>query len=203
MRYVLAAFGAFIFVLIAFFLFRDSDWEIKNNPPENNTIVAFGDSLVDGVGATPGNDFVSVLSRQIGREIINHGVPGDTTRMGLQRIDEVIEEEPGVVIVVLGGNDALKRVKREETETNLRAITRTLQESGSLVILTGVRGGIFGDPYDEMYEEVAREEGAVYIPNILAGILGKADLTFDQIHPNDAGYRIVAERIYEVLREYL
>jgi lysophospholipase L1-like esterase len=134
---------------------------------------------------------------------VNLGVPGDTSETGLLRVEEVIIEDPGIAIVLLGGNDALRRVPLEETRTNLTEIVRTIRENGTLVILVGVRGGILGDPYDEMYEEVAEAEGTAFVPNVLAGILGKADLTYDQIHPNDAGYEMVAERIYEVLKEYL
>src|SRR5206468_2546588 len=85
-------------------------------PTAGQTIVAFGDSLVEGHGATPGHDFVSVLSRRLGVPIINAGRSGDTAEAALSRLEQaVLARNPRVVIVLLGGNDFLRRVPREET----------------------------------------------------------------------------------------
>lgn len=192
---VLVALGAF-----AIFLFtRSASPELVNYPPKNEVIVAFGDSLVEGIGSTPGNDFVSLLSEQLGAKVINEGVAGDTTAQGLVRIDAVQKHDPGIVLLLLGGNDALRRIELETTERNLATIIQELQYDGALVVLLGVRGGLIGDPYDDMYEALSERYGTVYIPNVLSGILLKPELTADQIHPNDKGYRIVADRVYEAL----
>lgn len=203
---ILIGIGCFLVVVPGFFLvdrFARSSWEIVNIPPKNDTIVAFGNSLVSGVGATKENDFVSLLGKKTGREIVNLGVPNDTTADGLRRIDEVLTRDPGVVIVLLGGNDALRKVPREGTRRNLAEIIVTLEENGSVVLLLGVRGGLLGDPFDEMYRELAEFYGTAYVPDVLEDILLKGELTEDQIHPNDEGYAIVAERVYKALRPLL
>lgn len=183
-------------VSVAIIIFHQTP--ITNYPPKNTTVVAFGDSLVEGVGATEGNDFISVLARKIGRPIINLGVRGDTSADGLLRIDEVLDEDPGIVVLLLGGNDALRRIPEETTKKNLESIIETLQKNGSLVILLGVRGNILGSSRDDMYEELSEKYDMPYVEDVLDGILLHTELMHDGIHPNDAGYAIIADRLYEV-----
>ena len=75
----------------------------------------FGDSLVEGVGATAGNTLPDQLGKSIGISILNYGVSGDTTRDGLARLSPALKENPKVAIILLGGNDFLKKIPREET----------------------------------------------------------------------------------------
>lgn len=186
---------------VAYFIFRGDN--ITNYPPKNQTIVAFGDSLVEGVGASAGNDFVSVVARTLGKEIINRGKSGDTTADGLARIDDVLAEDPGIVIVLLGGNDALRRVPKKDTFANLGAIIERLQATGAVVVLLGVRGGILGDGYAEDYETLAETYHTAYVSNVLEGLITNPEFMHDGIHPNDQGYAIVAGRVAEVLQTVL
>ncbi len=175
----------------------------RNFPPKNPTIVAFGDSLVSGQGASAGKDFVSQLSVLLQRPIINRGVPGETTAQGRARLPEITAEGVGTVIVLLGGNDYLKRIPEDETFENLRVIVTTLQSSGSMVVLLGVRGGLFNDHYDARFEALAKETDALYVPDVLRGLIGDASLMSDAVHPNDAGYQRIAQRVFEELAPYL
>ncbi len=177
------------------------DAPITNYPPKNEKIVAFGDSLVFGTGATKGGDFVSLVGRRLQRPVVNLGVPGDTTADGLVRADDVIAEDPGVVLLLLGGNDYLRRIEKETTEANLAKLMRMFQDRGAVVVLLGVRGGILIDGRDDMYRALAEEYGAVYVEDVLDGIFGDATLMYDGIHPNDAGYAIIAERLVAVFEE--
>lgn len=183
------------------FSMRDTS-HISNYPPKNETIVAFGDSLVFGQGATTGADFVSRLGAILGRDIINLGVSGDTTERGLSRLEEVLEKDPGTVIVLLGGNDFLRRIPLETTRSNLATIIEALKANGSVVVLLGVRGNLLGDSADAMYEELSKTYGTVYVPDVLDGLLLKPELMSDGIHPNDAGYKHIAERLARVFEEY-
>lgn len=176
----------------------------KRYPTSGSTIVAFGDSLVEGVGASAGNDLVSILSRDIGEEIINAGRSGDTTAAALERLErDALDRDPRVVIVLLGGNDALRRIPRDETERNLATIIDSIQDRGAAVILVGVRAGLFTDEYKKMYRNLASKKGTHYIPNILDGVFGDPRLMSDTIHPNDVGYAIMAERIEPLLLEVM
>lgn len=177
-------------------------WLGKSTPiPEvqNDTIVFFGDSLVAGYGATLGNSLPEQLSLLLNRPVINMGVSGDTTADGLARLDEVISRNPGLVIVLLGGNDALRKVSQDKTEANLRQIIEALQATGSAVVLVGIRSGLFGDRYDSMYEELASSYDLILVPDALSGLITRPEYMADTIHPNDAGYALLAERIYQAV----
>ncbi len=200
--HILVLFAGIAVIAGAFFIFMGSD-KVTNYPPKEGSIVAFGDSLVAGYGSTKGNDFVSLLSKGLGEEIINLGVSGDTTAGGLARIDSALNREPKITILLLGGNDFLRKVPREETFSNLRTIISKLQERGSIVVLLGVRGGLLSDSADGYYKDLAEETGSAYVEDILDGLFGDARYMSDSIHPNDAGYLKIAERLYPVLRNLL
>lgn len=175
--------------------------EVTNFPQSGTTIVAFGDSLVEGVGTSPGRTFVDVLSARVGEEILNLGISGNTTSDGLVRLDEVLVEDPRIVIVLLGGNDALRSVDPDVTFGNLRAIIEELQREGVAVLLVGAPGGIrHPKTYEREFKKLAEDYGTAYVPNILKGLLGRPQYMADAIHPNDAGHVIMADRIEPGLR---
>jgi acyl-CoA thioesterase I len=200
-RKVLYGLGILVLVIATFLFFGKE--KITNYPPKEGPIVIFGDSLVAGVGASKGNDLASILSKKIGEPIENFGISGDTTEQGLSRIDTVLERKPRITIVLLGGNDFLRKVPIEETFSNLRTIIDKLQASGSIVLLLGVRGGLLTDQFDSYYEDLAQETGSAYVPNVLSGLLADSRYMSDAIHPNDAGYSRIADRVYPVLKELL
>lgn len=173
-------------------------------PTAGETVIAFGDSLVAGVGASTGRDIVSLLSARVGVTIVNAGRSGDTTGSALARLDSaVLSRRPRVVIILLGGNDVLRRVPQAETFANLGAIVHRIRARGAAVILAGLSFGVFSDAYGDGYEDLARRTSSGLVPDILAGILGHPDLMADQIHPNERGYKIMADRIEPVLRDLL
>lgn len=194
--------GIIVIILVSgvlFLMFGGGNDSIKNYPPRAGVVAAFGDSLVFGTGASAGKDFVSVLSEQIGKPIENFGIPGDTTEMALARIDTVIDRHPSVVLVLLGGNDYLRRLPREQTFKNLDAIVSRLQDDGAVVLLLGVRGGIVSDGFESKFEALSKRKQTAYVPDILDGLLGNSKLMSDEIHPNDEGYSLIAKKIYPVL----
>ena len=201
-RYVLAA-AAVSIAAVAVYLFFFNTAPIANYPSAGTDIVAFGDSLVAGTGSSDGHDFVSLLSGAIGQPIVNLGVPGDTTADGLARINGLDAYKPKVVLLLLGGNDYLKRIPQEQTFANLAAIIKDIQSRGAIVLLLGVRGGLFGDHFSSGFEDLRDTYHTAYVSNVLDGLLGDKQYMSDQVHPNDAGYRLIAERIAPVLKELL
>lgn len=189
--------------ILLFVLFNKENTTIKNYPPKNYTVVAFGDSLIRGVGATEGSDFISLLTKETGIPIENLGVPGDTTRLAINRIDSAINRDPGIVILLLGGNDALRGITKDETVKNLDFIIKKLQENGALVILLGIKGGLIDDPYKEMFEYLSKENGTFYVSNVLDGLFGKPKYMSDPIHPNNEGYKIISNRVLPILQKAL
>ncbi len=174
--------------------------DVANYPSTGTDVIAFGDSLVAGTGSTPQHDFVSVLSGKAGVPIVNLGVPGNTTAQGLARLEELDPYRPRIVLLLLGGNDYLQKVPIDATFANLAKIIENLQARGAMVVLLGVRGGVFGDPYGSEYEKLSRRYRTAYVPDVLDGLLGKRQYMSDPVHPNDAGYALIAERIYPVLK---
>jgi lysophospholipase L1-like esterase len=200
MKWFLAV-GGTVLLLVAGFFFFDGTPDIPK-PTREGPIVAFGDSLVYGIGSSRGG-FVKILEESIGEPIVNKGVPGDTTESGLLRLGEVIALKPRIVIVLLGGNDYLKRVPHDETFANLASIIERLQNDGAAVLLLGVRGGVLRDNFAERYEMLAEEYNTAYVHDVLEETLGAPGYMDDQIHPNDRGYRVIADRIQPVLAAML
>jgi len=103
-----------LFNILLFFLLSGCgrDVQLKNFPPQNRTICCFGDSLVYGTGASSTKEsYPSVLGEITGLEVTNWGTPGDTTAQALPKCNEIPKQSFGIVIVTLGGNDILQRVR--------------------------------------------------------------------------------------------
>lgn len=193
---VLTAAAVIVLVGLVWMLWPQSFSHVENLESRGSEIIAFGDSLTAGYGAGAGEDYPSKLSAISGIVVTNAGVSGDTTESALKRLDQdVLDGDPRIVIVGLGGNDYLRSIPLSTTEANLRTIINRIQNRGAMVVLLGFRFPSLNANYGVMYERVAEEEGALFIPDILDGIMGDASLKSDSIHPNARGYEIVAERV--------
>lgn len=169
---------------------------------DGDTIVAFGDSLTHGTGTSLEQAYPAVLSSLIQRTVVNAGVPGETTSEGLERLPDILEEhQPKLVLLCLGGNDMLRRQNNGQTESNLRAMIQSIRAKGANVVLIGVpEPKLFSGP-PELYEKLADEFGLPYEGEIFNDVLKDNSLKSDPIHANAAGYKVVAERLAELLKE--
>ena len=193
-------------VLVALLGYRYlvSDPKVRNARPQGENIICFGDSLTAGTGAATGMDYPSQLARMIGRPVIHAGLPGATTAGALARLEQdVLSRSPRIVLITIGGNDLTHGVDRDVFSRNLQTIVTRLQASGALVVVGGIEMPLRDRGFREAYQEVAKRTGAILIPNIFQGILGRPDLMSDPIHPNTAGYTLMAERFREAIRPYL
>src|SRR5262249_26774916 len=145
----------------------------------------------------------ALLSRSLGVPILNLGVSGETTADGLRRLDAVARQQPRVVLLCLGGNDALNRVPLANTVANLGIIIDRLQAESSFVVLIGIRSASLHDRNEKAFARLAREKRALYVPDFLKGLAFKPVYMSDAIHPNDEGYKRFAERMEKVLRPLL
>jgi lysophospholipase L1-like esterase len=114
-----------------------------------------------------------------------------------------MDKNPRLVIVLLGGNDFLRQVPIDDTRKNLEAIVQRIQERGAMVVITGMKLGLFTDEYGAMMENIAEKFGALLVPQVTKGILSDSKLKSDPIHPNGAGYRLIAERVAEKVKPLL
>ena len=169
-------------------------------------VLAFGDSITAGLGAGPGEDFPARLAAATGWQVVNAGVSGDTAREARERLAPLLDKwQPELVIVELGGNDFLRQTPAARVGGYLREIVRDAQASGASVALVAVprlsllRASVGALSDSPVYADIAAEEGVILIPDVLADILSDAGLRADEIHPNTAGYRQLAEGIREAL----
>lgn len=176
--------------------------------PPGATVLVLGDSISFGTGAEKGQDYPTLLAGNTGWNIINAGVPGDTTTDGLERLPALLEEHnPKFVVVELGGNDFLNHQPLTQTETNLKGILGTIKARGIPVVMLAVptpdlMGAAFGNLSDApLFERVGKETDTPVIPHVLAHVLTKNALKSDQIHPNAAGYRQVEVELREALKD--
>ncbi|HXO19834.1 MAG TPA: GDSL-type esterase/lipase family protein [Thermoanaerobaculia bacterium] len=172
-------------------------------PPPNldspgRSIVCFGDSITAGVGAGPGRTYPDFLAARLRRSVVNAGVSGDTAADGLARLSDVLAEDPWLVIVELGGNDLLRQVPIEKTESDLRAIVERLLKARVLPVLVEVHGP-FGGRHRDLYERLGREYRTPIVEDVLSNILRDPALKSDEIHPNARGYEKLAAAVAETV----
>jgi acyl-CoA thioesterase-1 len=181
---------------------------------DDRVIVVLGDSLTAGLGVAPEEAYPALLEGRLRRagfayRVVNAGVSGDTSAGGLRRLDWVLRTRPEIVIVALGANDGLRGVPVDALRDNLTAIVTRLQASGARVLLAGMRlppnyGAAYADAFAETFRDVARRTSAAFLPFLLEGVGGEPALNqTDGIHPNVAGQRAVADRIWPSLQPLL
>jgi len=176
------------------------------------TIMLYGDSLMAGYGLNQNENLSSALSAKFSLKetavlIINASVSGNTTSNGLARLDWSLGESPNIVILCLGANDMLRGIDPKYIKENLNTMISKINESGSKVILAGMRspksmGGIYQQSFDQMYREIAEEHDLTFMPFLLEGIaLEKKYLQNDYKHPNALGIQVMANNLYPYILE--
>jgi lysophospholipase L1-like esterase len=170
--------------------------------PEGSTILAFGDSLTLGVGTDKMNSYPSVLSALSGRQVVNAGVSGETTERGLARLPEQLSQtNPDLLILLEGGNDILRNNDFAATKRNLAAMIELAQNRGVQVVLLGVPEKRLFLGVAPFYADLAEDYQLVFEDQLVATLLRNSDYKSDPIHLNAKGYRVLAEKIHELLQD--
>jgi acyl-CoA thioesterase-1 len=179
--------------------------------------LAFGDSLYAGYGLGQGESLPDAIqqrlrARGIDGELINAGVSGDTTAGGRRRLTYTLDQldrKPDLVLLGLGGNDALRQVDPAETRANMEAMLDELERRGIPVILTGMLappnlGPDYAGQFNSIWPDLARKHDAVLDPFILQGVIGNRSLMLpDGVHPNAAGVSRIADRVAPLIESQL
>jgi acyl-CoA thioesterase I len=199
--------GILFFVFYCFFVIvlpGCAKREIKNLHSKGKTIVCLGDSITFGYGADPQGDYPALLAKMINLPIVNAGIDGDTSVEALARLQsDVLDREPFMVIVELGGNDFLRKIPLEDTLSNMKKIIDAIQAKGAMVAVVDISTSMIFREYGSAFYKLAREEGAIFIPGFLSGIITNPRLKSDFIHPNSDGYKVIAQRVYRAIIPYL
>ena len=169
---------------------------------KNAVILAFGDSLTRGTGASIEQAYPARLQTMLSRTVINAGVPGEISKTGLKRLSGLLKRyQPELLILCHGGNDILRRNNQKQTKENLQQMIDLARSNNTQVVLIGVpQFGIFltAAPF---YEELAQTNALPLENDLLTDILGQNSLKSDQIHPNSKGYQVMADRIHALLQQ--
>ena len=164
-------------------------------------ILAFGNSLTYGSGATRGHDYPAILEQFTGLKVVNAGVPGETTPEGVSRLRPLLDRHtPELLILIHGGNDMLRKLDDDSTRSNLASMIRMAKERQVSVIMLGVPKPGLILRSAKFYKELAREWAIPIDESILPEVLSTNRLKSDQIHPNDQGYARMAEAIHQLLQ---
>ena len=180
--------------------------------PPALTIVAIGDSLTAGMGVAESEAYPALLEealRSAGHDVqvVNAGISGETTSGTLARLDWVMTLEPDIAILETGANDGLRGLDTAMVRDNLRRIIQTLQGKGVVVVLAGMQmvwnlGPAYTSEFNRIYPELAKEEGVILMPFFLEGVAMRPEFNQDDgLHPNPAGYRIIAEKVRPYVEE--
>lgn len=176
--------------------------DVPNLDNPGSTIVCLGDSITAGVGVREGEAYPDLLARELGAEVVNAGVSGNTAEDGLARVEEVLEEDPWLVIVELGGNDILRRVPPERTDRALRGILDRLLAAQVVPVLVEVEAPLAAS-YGKVFERIGEDYDILVVEGVLGEILADRELKSDPIHPNARGQAVLAEALAEELAPLL
>ena len=171
------------------------------------TVLAFGDSLTEGFGVLPEENYPSRLEVKLQMDgydvqVINGGSSGETSTAALARVDWMLNTVPDLVIVETGANDALRGIDLELTRNNIDEIVAKFTARDTLVIVAGMQivqnlGEDYTSEFAAIYPNVAEKYDAILIPFVLEGVGANPELNQpDFIHPNAAGYRVMVDHIY-------
>ena len=165
------------------------------------TVLAFGDSLTFGSGASPAESYPAVLERSIGRKVVNAGVPGETSAQGLERLPATLDEvKPRLLLLCHGGNDFLRRLDDAQAASNVRAMIQLARERGIPVVLIATPKPGLPPSVPAFYGEIANELKVPYDDAVLRSVLLDNALKSDMVHPNAAGYARIAAAVEKVLK---
>ncbi len=181
-------------------------------------VLVVGDSLSAEYGLKRGSGWVALLEQRVQRDklpvrVVNASISGDTTSGGRTRLPALLRQHtPSVVVIELGGNDALRGLPLEMTEQNLRAMTQAAQKAGAQVLLVGMQvppnyGASYTQRFSQTFEQVARTEKAALVPFLLKGVADTAEplkwFQSDRIHPNEAAQPLLLDNVWPALRRLI
>ena len=183
-----------------------------------DTILIVGDSLSAEYGLKRGTGWVPLLEKQLSKEkktgkVVNASISGDTTSGGRSRLATLLTtHKPTIVVIELGGNDALRGLPLDMTEKNLLEMTQAAKKAGAKVLLLGMQvppnyGGTYGATFSGLFTKVAKAEKVALLPFFLKGVADVPDVAgqfqADRIHPNEQAQPKMLANVWPELKKLL
>jgi acyl-CoA thioesterase I len=201
---------AMLLALVLFCLFIPFGTKAQSNP----TILVMGDSLSAEYGLTRGTGWVRLLDEQLHKEaspwiIFNASISGETSSGGLSRLPKLLDQKrPGLVLLELGANDALRGLSIQESEKNLRKMIQLSKNSGAKVLLFGMQippnyGQDYAKQFQDLFPKLARQEQVQLLPFFLQDVASDLNLfQADRMHPNEKAQTILFKNVWGAMAPY-
>lgn len=156
--------------------------------PEGAVILAFGDTITHGTGASAGKGYPAELERLVGRKVVNAGLPGETSAEGVERLPRVLAEvRPTLVILCHGGEDMIQDLDARQLIDNLKTMVRLSGEADAEVLMIAVPPpGTYLQPA-AFYAQIARDMKASIEVNALSNLLARKEMRAEAIYLNAEG----------------
>ena len=189
-------------------------FSIVTGAQANSTILVMGDSLSAEYGITRGSGWVKILEEQLQKQgspwtVFNASISGETSSGGLTRLPNLLQQKkPGIVLLELGANDALRGLSIDETEKNLRKMIQLSKQSGAKVLLFGIQippnyGQEYTKKFTGVYAKLAKQENIELLPFFMQGLAAQRDLfQADNIHPNEKAQALLFKNVWGAMAPY-
>jgi acyl-CoA thioesterase-1 len=180
----------------------------------NPVILVMGDSLSAEYGLPRGSGWVNLLQQHLAKEgspwsVFNASISGETSSGGLARMGDLLKQKkPGLVLLELGANDALRGLPIAESENNLRKMIQMSKKSGAKVLLFGMQippnyGKRYTKQFRDLYSTLATQEVITLLPFFLSGVADKPELfQADRLHPNVEAQNILYKNVWGSMTPY-
>ncbi|MEJ6006650.1 arylesterase [Paucibacter sp. AS339] len=181
-------------------------------------LLVVGDSLSAEYGLTRGQGWVALMEQRLREQkrphrVLNASISGDTTAGGRARLGALLQQhKPSIVVIELGGNDALRGLPLASTRENLLAMSQAAKAAGAKVVIVGMQvppnyGASYGREFADLFAQVAKAEKAALVPFLLKGVADRPDamdwFQADRIHPLAKGHPLMLEQVWPVLKPLL
>ena len=188
---------------------------IHNIFSDERKLLILGDSISAGYGIEEGSQWTEILQIKYNEQktelvIINASISGDTTGGGLSRIESLLNKyNPEILLIELGGNDALRGYPVKKIKSNLDKISSLATEKKVEVLLMQIRippnyGRRYVSAFENLFVEMGTQEGINLFPFMLQTVALNKDLMLpDGIHPNAKAQPLIAEFMYNKLQRYV
>lgn len=183
---------------------------------ENSRILFFGDSITAGYGLDTEQAFPALIQQKVDSvglkyRVINAGQSGETSAGGVRRVDWILQQQPDIFFLELGGNDGLRGVDPNNTKENLQQIINKVNEKypDTKIVLAGMQappnmGERYAEQFKNIFFELADANNVVFMPFVLEEVAGDPELNQpDGIHPTADGHEIIAKNVWDVLKPIL